>query len=536
MAKINSPDTPPSHVPRLIFPAITAHWIDDEWNLRHTLLEFVEFESPHTGSNMAQLVVQTLEFYSLVNKLFCVTTDNASNNDTMVEELSDALWQRGVNWDATTHHIRCLAHIINLVVQALVQSLNVDAKSPFKCTLDKIRELAKATRLGSKKPASFRRSCQETDLNPLRIPLDVAVRWNSTYHMLEKAVYLRPALEAFCRLHSDTLKAYTLTENEWNIAESVFMLLTPFQRCTTRFENRNRTTEVDYVFFAYDTMFDHLEGVKSILTASTSTWAPGLRTAVDSAIKKLRFYHDKTTSLSHIYADAMILNPRVKLSYFNNLDEEWGGKDAATYLSETRDRYQNDYVLESGALITSQTLSESDLETSQSQGQKRSAGSAFVDDDGDDEYEAHLTKRAKELCGSESEFDVYVSNPNGNSKLRDSLSYWRDNPSKFPTLRRMAKDVLAVPPSGSAVEREFSVSGRIATWQRNRLSAQRICDAMIYKAALKRQGKLMKDQPVVEAEQMEEEETADSTNDGSDILPEWSTKWWISKTSSLQRK
>jgi hypothetical protein len=99
----------------------------------------------------------------------------------------------------------------------------------------------------------------------------------------------------------------------------------------------------------------------------------------------------------------LILNPRVKLSYFNNLSEEWdGGKDAATYSSETRDRYQSDYVLESEVLNASQTLSESDLDTSQSQGQKRSAGSAFVDDDGDEEYEAHLTKRAKELCGSES--------------------------------------------------------------------------------------------------------------------------------------
>jgi hypothetical protein len=111
-------------------------------------LQFVEFDSPHTGSNMAQLVVQTLEFYSLVKKLFCVTTDNASNNDTMVEELSDALWEKGIHWDSTTHHIRCLAHIINLVVQALLKSLNVDDKNPFKSTLDKIRELARATRHG----------------------------------------------------------------------------------------------------------------------------------------------------------------------------------------------------------------------------------------------------------------------------------------------------------------------------------------------------------------------------------------------------
>ena len=50
----------------------------------------------------------------------------------------------------------------------------------------------------------------------------------------------------------------------------------------------------------------------------------------------------------------------------------------------------------------------------------------------------------------------------------------------------MARDVLAVPASGCTVEREFSISGRIATWQRNRLSPSTISDSMIYKSGLKR--------------------------------------------------
>ena len=49
---------------------------------------------------------------------------------------------------------------------------------------------------------------------------------------------------------------------------------------------------------------------------------------------------------------------------------------------------------------------------------------------------------------------------------------------------RMVRDVLAVPASGCAVERQFSVSGKMTVWQRNRLSPKIISDAMIYKAAL----------------------------------------------------
>lgn len=64
----------------------------------------------------------------------------------------------------------------------------------------------------------------------------------------------------------------------------------------------------------------------------------------------------------------------------------------------------------------------------------------------------------------------------------------------------MARDVLAVPASGCAVEREFSISGRIATWQRNRLNSSTIADAMLYKGALKRQGVALGDGKVDECD------------------------------------
>ena len=56
----------------------------------------------------------------------------------------------------------------------------------------------------------------------------------------------------------------------------------------------------------------------------------------------------------------------------------------------------------------------------------------------------------------------------------------------YPDLSRMARDVLPVPASGCAVEREFSISGRMAIWQRNRLGARTISESMMYKAALRK--------------------------------------------------
>ena len=54
-----------------------------------------------------------------------------------------------------------------------------------------------------------------------------------------------------------------LTNSEWEQAEVILMFLLPFKRCTARFECNNSSPETNYVFFAYNTMYDHMDDVKS---------------------------------------------------------------------------------------------------------------------------------------------------------------------------------------------------------------------------------------------------------------------------------
>ena len=51
------------------------------------------------------------------------------------------------------------------------------------------------------------------------------------------------------------------------------------------------------------------------------------------------------------------------------------------------------------------------------------------------------------------------------------------------------RDACAVPPSGSGVERQFSIAGRVATWQRNQLTPKSICEIMMYKNHMDRIGR-----------------------------------------------
>jgi hypothetical protein len=85
----------------------------------------------------------------------------------------------------------------------------------------------------------------------------------------------------------------------------------------------------------------------------------------------------------------------------------------------------------------------------------------------DPDFQAALTKRSKKH--HKNDYDRYIEVPNDPS-IKSSLGWWKENQKLYPDLAYMARDVLAVPASGCAVERQFSISGRMAIWQRNRLS------------------------------------------------------------------
>src|SRR5579859_2665266 len=99
------------------------------------------------------------------------------------------------------------------------------------------------------------------------------------------------------------------------------------------------------------------------------------------------------------------------------------------------------------------------------------------------EFQALLAGHTAKQCRNE--FNRYIEIQN-DSSITSSLSWWKANAALYPDLSKMARDVLATPASGCAVERVFSVSGRIASWQRNWLSAETISALMMFKYGLKR--------------------------------------------------
>ena len=64
--------------------------------------------------------------------------------------------------------------------------------------------------------------------------------------------------------------------------------------------------------------------------------------------------------------------------------------------------------------------------------------------------------------GSKSELDKYLAEDCEDPETKlDILAWWAVNSSRFPTLAKMARDILAIPISTVASESAFSTSGRI---------------------------------------------------------------------------
>lgn len=62
------------------FMAITSYFIDTDWKYREVLLGFEPLHGSHTGVNLSAIVLDILKRHKIEDRVFVVTTDNASNN------------------------------------------------------------------------------------------------------------------------------------------------------------------------------------------------------------------------------------------------------------------------------------------------------------------------------------------------------------------------------------------------------------------------------------------------------------------------
>ncbi|CAB5349096.1 unnamed protein product [Rhizophagus irregularis] len=105
------------------FLAITVHWITKDWKLCDSLLDFIKLSGPHSGENLRNAFVESCNDFGILEKIFAITSDNASNNDTFMRYLEDVCQNKSINFNAVDNYCRCIAHIMNLAVQDILKQI-----------------------------------------------------------------------------------------------------------------------------------------------------------------------------------------------------------------------------------------------------------------------------------------------------------------------------------------------------------------------------------------------------------------------------
>nr|GEW72664.1 hypothetical protein [Tanacetum cinerariifolium] len=160
--------------------------------------------------------------WEIEEKIMTISVDNATANDAAMKILvahyrrlgnlfCDAKFCDGKFADGKFFHVRCCAHILNLMVQ--------DGFSVIKDIVSNVHASVSYINASDARLKVFSQVVQQLHLPDRKLILDCKTRWNSTYKMLSAAISFK---EAFSMYEvRDPLYKHCPSDDDWEKLEAV---------------------------------------------------------------------------------------------------------------------------------------------------------------------------------------------------------------------------------------------------------------------------------------------------------------------------
>ncbi|KAL0285413.1 UNVERIFIED_CONTAM: putative AC transposase [Sesamum angustifolium] len=407
------------------YMCLTAHFIDDDWNLHKRILNFCPIIG-HKSEEIGKGVEKCLLDWG-IDRVFSITVDNASSNDGAIVYLK----KKFENWDG------------------------LKGKDEHEA-ISRIRG---------------------------------AIRWNSTYLMLETAISLKIAFDAYEEVdlaYKTDLSRQPFDgipiDYDWERAKVLVKFLRHFYNLTLRISGA--------LYVTFNLVFREICEVDLLLRH----WLSSNDVELIEMARKMKEKYDKywgsIEKMNMILYYAVILDLRHKLEFIEfTFDKLYGGTEKSDVMKEQvrNGLYElfNDYKLRYGHTLQGTPGSPGSSFSRVSSSSSSSVGTSM-------QYTDHEPTRTFTI---EQEFSMYKTGGKGDrvkSELEkylgedvemhrekfDILNWWKVNTQRFPILSKMARDVLAVPVSTVASESAFSTGGRVLDAFRSSLSPK-IVQALI---------------------------------------------------------
>ena len=369
-------------------------------------------------------------------------------------------------------HMRCCAHILNLVVSEGLKDLHT--------SISAIRNAVRYVRSSPSRLGKFKQAIQEEHItHKSLVCLDVPTRWNSTFKMLEAAEKYQKAFE---RLEEDDMD-YSIyfmedskrvgppTTADWNNGRAFVNFLKIFYDVTLSLSGS--------LYVTSNSAYTHLSLVQSEIKKWTESDMHDSLLHVMALDMKAKYekYWGRVENINPLLFIANVLDPRYKLAYVKWSFEEIYGENVAQVMGKkVKDdlvRMYEWYSIKYGHPSSSST-SRADLEhshptptTIESHAHKARCAA----------FRSHLKK--KDTIEAKNEVERFLNEACvDEDESFDILAWWKVNASRFNILSKIARDVLAVPVSTVASESAFSTGGRVLDQFRSSL-APKMTEALI---------------------------------------------------------
>ncbi|KAI5312320.1 hypothetical protein L3X38_041493 [Prunus dulcis] len=367
-----------------------------------------------------------------------ITLDNAKNNDTCVMDLKKRFNKRNMMLlGGQFFHVRCFAHVINLVVR--------DGIEEVKTTIKRLRRSVKYVRSSSSRLQMFKKCALEESVTCKKVVcLDVKTRWNSTYLMINAAMEFE---KVFDRLLEHDPFYRSECELKKNKEDGNFYLLT------------KRISGSHYI--TSNTYFDEVTQTKDMLLQQMGSNDVFLSSMAKKMNEKFEKYCN-IDALNPILIASIVLDPRYKLDYVTFWYRSY--LDSDILLSEDeKDKKVEDWVERFKSMMSRLYLHYKSEATSLDD-QSANSESVVANQGGNrSKKEMFRSKlKRKEHADANNDLDKYLSDGiEDESPNFDVLVWWKGKYATYHALAIMARDVLSIPVTSVASESAFSTAGRV---------------------------------------------------------------------------
>ncbi|KAK4605841.1 hypothetical protein RGQ29_000218 [Quercus rubra] len=448
-------------IQNMCYMSLTGHFIGDDWKLHKRILNICQVED-HKGETIGRKIEMSLCEWG-INGIFTLKVDNASSNGATIKFLENVT----KNWEGTIleHeflHMRCCAHILNLIVGDGMREINAS----------KVREAVRYVKSSPNRNQTFVGFVERLGIESKSLLfLDVPTRWNFTYLMLETAqkfekVFIRMDFE------DDSYSSYFMNKEnsggmgspssiDFQNCRTFVGFLKLFYNATKKFLGSSYVTANTF----FDEMFVTQENI-SHLSKSQNHLLKNMATKMESKFDK---YWEKGDKMNHLLYVAVILDLRKKLRFLKFCFSKVYRNEMADVTVE----------LVKGSLVKLydfySRIDSPNVQVPSGSERTHIKGESIGCSDPYAMVNSRFDRflEAEQSMGCSNEIDKYLAK-NCESRRGDVkfeiLGWWKANLDRYQVLSKLAMDVLAVPISTIASESAFSTGGCILDPFRSSLS------------------------------------------------------------------